>query len=210
MKRIVVLIDGTWNKEGTVGDTNVAKFDSTNPATTQNFIKELSSAGTPQHVHYHDGVGTEGDFFKRFLGGAIGFGLKKIIQDCYGFLAADYDPGDEIYLIGFSRGAYASRALAGLIGASGIPRRGDAPAFEIAWNHYRNEAGRPQSAGKWHCLGSEGDRGLQYAFGTCFVSSESFHQMRCGLGYRRFLRNSGRVRSGGAREILHALEAGIS
>jgi hypothetical protein len=52
-------------------------------------------------------------------------------------VVADYEPGDEIYICGFSRGAYAARALAGLIGASGIQRREDPRVFEVAWSHYR-------------------------------------------------------------------------
>jgi uncharacterized protein (DUF2235 family) len=71
-----------------------------------------------QNVHYHDGVGADGDLVTKVLGGAVGLGLKKIIQDAYGFVVADYESGDEIYIFGFSRGAYAARALAGLIGAS--------------------------------------------------------------------------------------------
>jgi uncharacterized protein (DUF2235 family) len=69
--------------------------------------------------------------------------------DCYGFLADDYDTGDEIYIFGFSRGAYAARALTGLIGASGIPRHSDAALFEVAWQHYRvspTARQRPQTA----------------------------------------------------------------
>ena len=77
------------------------------------------------------------DLFKKILGGAIGLGLKKIVLDCYGFLVDDYEAGDAIYILGFSRGAYAARALAGLIGASGIARRPSADLFEIAWQHYR-------------------------------------------------------------------------
>ena len=52
-------------------------------------------------------------------------------------MVTDYSVGDEIYLIGFSRGAYAAPALGGLIGASGIQRATDATTFEIAWQHYR-------------------------------------------------------------------------
>ena len=149
MKRIVILIDGTWNKEGTTGDTNVAKLDSANRIVADAFIRNKSTDGTLQHVRYHDEVGTEGDIFKKLLGGAIGLGLKKIILDCYGFLADDYDTGDEIYIFGFSRGAYAARALTGLIGASGIPRHSDAALFEVAWQHYRvspTARQRPQTA----------------------------------------------------------------
>jgi hypothetical protein len=137
MKRIVVLIDGTWNKEGTTNDTNVARLDGANRAASRRFIKEQGASGIIQKVHYHDGVGTEGDFFKRLLGGAIGCGLKQIILDCYGFIVDDYDPGDEIYLFGFSRGSYAARALAGLIGASGIARNREPALLDAAWRHYR-------------------------------------------------------------------------
>ena len=115
MKRIAVLIDGTWNKEGSGADTNVAKLDSARKI--QAFIKATAADGTLQHVHYHDGVGTEGDLIQKLLGGFIGLGLKKIIQDVYEFIVADYAAGDELYIVGFSRGAYAARALAGLIGA---------------------------------------------------------------------------------------------
>jgi uncharacterized protein (DUF2235 family) len=137
MKRIVVLIDGTWNKESITGNTNVATLDPGNRIVANAFIRAEAADGTAQHVHYHDGVGTEGDFFKKFLGGAIGLGLKQIIKECYGFVVADYAPGDEIYIAGFSRGAYAARALAGLIGASGIQRQANDETFEVAWRHYR-------------------------------------------------------------------------
>src|SRR6516162_8105596 len=143
MKRIVILIDGTWDKEGTTGNTNVAKLG------VNALIKRRAANGTVQRVRYHDGVGAYGDIFKKVLGGAIGLGLKKIVLDCYGFLVDDYEAGDEIYILGFSRGAYAARALAGLIGASGIARRPSADLFEIAWQHYRVRPAsrqRPQSA----------------------------------------------------------------
>jgi len=89
-----------------------------------------------QRVHYHDWVGGEGDFLQKVLGGAIGLALKKIIQEVYECIVTDYASGDELYIFGFSRGAYAARALAGLIGASGIQRRLDANVFEVAWQHY--------------------------------------------------------------------------
>ena len=114
MKRIIILIDGTWNKEGTTGNTNVAKWH------VNALIKRQAASGTFQRVYYHNGVGAYGDILKKILGGAIGLGLKKIVLDCYGFIVADYETGDEIYIFGFSRGAYAARALAGLIGASGV------------------------------------------------------------------------------------------
>jgi hypothetical protein len=53
------------------------------------------------------------------------------------FLALNYEEGDEIYLFGFSRGAYTARALAGVIGAAGIPKQADFNQLETVWNYYR-------------------------------------------------------------------------
>jgi len=148
MKRIVALIDGTWNKEGSGADTNIAKLDSAKKIRA--FIQATAADGTLQHVYYHDGVGSEGDFAQRVLGGVIGLGLKKIIQEVYEYIVTDYASGDELYIFGFSRGAYAARALAGLIGASGIQRKLDANVFEVAWQHYRIAPAvrkQPQTAG---------------------------------------------------------------
>src|SRR5258708_35717145 len=116
MKRIAVLIDGTWNKEGPDPNTNVAKLDPGNKIVTQAVMPEQASGAIAQHVIYHDGVGADGDLAQRLLGGVIGLGLKDIVQNVYGRLAIDYVAGDEVYIFGFSRGAYAARALAGLIG----------------------------------------------------------------------------------------------
>jgi uncharacterized protein (DUF2235 family) len=137
MKRIVVLIDGTWNQEGIGDDTNIAKLDPNYAGAGTPLIKAVSSAGILQKAFYHKGVGAESDLVKRLLGGAVGLGLKKIVQDAYQTVVENYEQGDEIYISGFSRGAYAARALAGLIGASGIQRTANQRGFDIAWDHYR-------------------------------------------------------------------------
>ena len=171
MKRIVALIDGTWNKEGSGADTNVAKLDSAKKIRA--FIQATAADGTLQHVYYHDGVGSEGDFAQRLLGGAIGLGLKKIIQEVYEYIVTDYASGDELYIFGFSRGAYAARALAGLIGASGIQRQLDANIFEVAWQHYRVAPAvrkQPQTAGS-------SDRKILTDYNT-LAAKQSFHDTR--------------------------------
>lgn len=142
MKRIVILIDGTWNEEGNGNDTNIAKLDPKNKLGPKNknvapLIKPSAADGTAQMAFYHKGVGADPDLLKHLLGGAIGLGLKQIVQDAYQTVVENYASGDEIYIIGFSRGAYAARALAGLIGASGIQRSADPKGFEIVWSHYR-------------------------------------------------------------------------
>jgi uncharacterized protein (DUF2235 family) len=137
MKRIVILIDGTWNEEGKGNDTNIAKLDPAYRA--EALIKARAADGVVQLVSYHKGVGADPDFLKHILGGAVGIGLKQIIQDACQAIVRNYEQGDEIYILGFSRGAYAARALAGLIGASGIQRFTDKPNCDAAWNYYRVE-----------------------------------------------------------------------
>ncbi|HXZ17453.1 MAG TPA: DUF2235 domain-containing protein [Roseiarcus sp.] len=137
MKRIVILIDGTWCDEDSPLDTNIAKLDPKNPKVKKPLIRPNAADGAAQRVFYHKGVGAEPELVKRVLGGAIGLGLKAIVQEASETIAANYESGDELFLIGFSRGTYAVRALGGLIGASGIQKRTDPQTFEAAWANYR-------------------------------------------------------------------------
>jgi len=141
MKRIVSLIDGTWNEEGKGNDTNIAKLDPNYAKAGAPLIRPRAADGTKQIAFYHDGVGSDPDLLKHLLGGAIGIGLKKIVQDAYRHIAENYARGDELHILGFSRGAYAARALAGLIGASGIQASVDPQnldtVFDAVWNHFR-------------------------------------------------------------------------
>jgi uncharacterized protein (DUF2235 family) len=137
MKRIVILIDGTWDQEGSGGDTNVAKLDPANAAGTSPLIKPYGEDGVDQRVVYHKGVGTDPDLIKHWLGGSIGIGLKQIVLDAYASVVNLYESSDDVFLLGFSRGAYAARALAGMIGASGIVRHDIPSNVEVAWTHYR-------------------------------------------------------------------------
>ncbi len=112
MKRLIVCSDGTWQKINTPYPTNVVKI-------TQSIVPDPANL-----VFYGEGIGT-GNFIDRVMGGLFGWGIDKNIQDAYRFLCLNYAPGDEIYLFGFSRGAYTVRSLVGLIRAVGIlPRQG--------------------------------------------------------------------------------------
>src|SRR5450631_3355174 len=106
MKRIVVLIDGTWEVETSA--TNIAKLEP--------LIKGVDEHGVESMVFYHDGVGAESNLVQHLLGGTIGLGLKEIVQAGYDSAFLNYRQGDEIYIFGFSRGAYAARAVAGRLG----------------------------------------------------------------------------------------------
>lgn len=114
MKRLVVCCDGTWNTpdqedNGIPAPTNVFKI--------YNAIVENDAPGSVKQLkYYHPGVGSEGGFVKSFLGGAVGAGISKNIRSAYHWLACNYEEGDEIYLFGFSRGAFAVRSLGGFLG----------------------------------------------------------------------------------------------
>jgi uncharacterized protein (DUF2235 family) len=72
-------------------------------------------------------------------GGAFGAGLSNNVRRAYTFLAQNYDPDDEIYIFGFSRGSYTARSLVGCLSAVGLLRREsfDARAVSMMWEHYR-------------------------------------------------------------------------
>src|ERR1700733_4290212 len=108
MRRLIICCDGTWNQADWQGGT------ATNVIRIVRAIAPVATApdGTaiPQIVYYHPGVGT-GNGVDRLLGGGLGLGLSQNVRDAYAFLANNYVPGDEIFLLGFSRGAYTARTL---------------------------------------------------------------------------------------------------
>ena len=131
-KNIVFCADGTWNHpdetdDGVPTPTNVYKL-----------FNALLQTDT-QAPHYNSGVGTDGTPIDHLLGGAIGEGLFQKIRDGYTTIARSYQDGDQIYLFGFSRGAYTARSLAGMIAVCGLPEPGkfDADATNAAFTAYR-------------------------------------------------------------------------
>ncbi len=132
MKRIVVCCDGTWNDPSKPKQTNVSKL--------KNAILQRGpdQAATEQRVHYVDGVGVRGSLWDRLRGGALGYGLDDNVQKAYQLVSQDYEPGDEIYLFGFSRGAYTARSALGMIRKCGILKHVSAAAVRRAWDHYRD------------------------------------------------------------------------
>ena len=139
-KKLVVCCDGTWNTPRT--ETNIFR--------TYRFLRER--LGGPTEVTHKDGVRTCGgratdgsevvlfydagvgtDWFSRLLGGGVGAGLSDNVRDAYRFLGHNYAPGSEIYLFGFSRGAYTARSLCGFIKAAGLL---DKPSANDVWRVY--------------------------------------------------------------------------
>ena len=115
-KNIVICADGTGNTTVKGRGTNVFKLYE---AVDQNGHR-FDPARIQQIAIYHDGVGTENLKWPRILAGVVGWGLSRNVKQLYGELARVYDPGDHIYLFGFSRGAFTVRTLGGLIATCGI------------------------------------------------------------------------------------------
>ncbi|WP_299822420.1 DUF2235 domain-containing protein [uncultured Jannaschia sp.] len=135
MKRIVILCDGTWNR-----------FDSRTPTNVVRLAQLLSPSdpeGVTQIPVYINGVGTGEGVTRvsrvadRFLGGALGWGLLENVVDAYRQLVFLYEPGDEIFIFGFSRGAYTARSLSGFIRSTGIIDRDGLNLVPRAVRRYR-------------------------------------------------------------------------
>ena len=132
-KRIIICSDGTWftpehKHQGAVTPSNVYKMTCA--------IAPQARDGTPQVVFYSKGVGTSWGL-NRFFGGAFGSGLFKNIDAAYSFLVQNYAEGDEIYFLGFSRGAYTVRSTVGLIRKCGLLQKIHSERFAEAYELYR-------------------------------------------------------------------------
>ncbi|KAL8966136.1 MAG: hypothetical protein Q9183_003505, partial [Haloplaca sp. 2 TL-2023] len=101
-------------------------------------IKAKSSDGIPQIVFYQGGVGTEGGIISKVIGGATGQGLSDNVREAYAFLANNYSNGDEIFLIGFSRGAFTARSVAGLIGGAGLLTKSGLPDLGEVYRDFQH------------------------------------------------------------------------
>ncbi|MGB6449706.1 MAG: DUF2235 domain-containing protein, partial [Steroidobacteraceae bacterium] len=129
-RRIAYCADGTW--DSTANDTNVYRIS-----------KAIVAIPGEQYSFYDDGVGSDGTPIEKLLGGAFGTGLFQKIKDGYSCIASVYEAGDQIYLFGFSRGAYTARSLAGMIAACGLPTKNpDSNLVDTAFQAYRDKGQR--------------------------------------------------------------------
>jgi len=133
-KNILVCIDGTWMTAK--NQTNVFKF------------YDMVETSERQVKFYFEGVGTR--WYTQLPGGVCGFGIKRQILSAYAAIVDTFFPGDVLQLVGFSRGAYAVRALSGLLYFSGVLKREHKDKVNAAWKHYGSR-GRSEKfrAGVW-------------------------------------------------------------
>jgi uncharacterized protein (DUF2235 family) len=130
-KRIIYCSDGTWDEPGK--NTNVYQI-----------YKALNTTAE-QVPYYDDGVGSDGLLIQKLTGAAFGLGLFQKIKDGYTKIAHAYEQGDEVFIFGFSRGAYTARSLAGMIAVCGLPTANFTDAVvETAFNAYRNKDQRAE------------------------------------------------------------------
>jgi uncharacterized protein (DUF2235 family) len=124
-KRLALFFDGTWNKPES--NTNVWRLAL--------MLADNDAKGVPQLKFYDEGVGTH--WFDRISGGAFGFGLSQNVRLGYRWLIEHYNPGDEIFVFGFSRGAFTARSLTGVIARCGLLKP-DAPmSFAQLYERYQ-------------------------------------------------------------------------
>jgi uncharacterized protein (DUF2235 family) len=130
-KRIIYCADGTWE----------AAADNTNVCTLYKALKTNAA----QLPFYDDGVGSDGNVFLQLAGGAFGTGLWTEIKEGYTAIAHAYEQGDDVYLFGFSRGAYTARSLGGMIAAAGLPTANfDDALVNLAFDAYRDKDDRAE------------------------------------------------------------------
>lgn len=134
-KKIFIFLDGTGNK---------FVDDATSQGANSNIVKLYTALkiGGDQVAYYHPGVGTMGDpairwriprWWSMIKGLAFGAGFKANVLDAYRYLMGVYNDGDQIYIFGFSRGAYTARALASLLHGYGLLCRGNEGHMLYAW-----------------------------------------------------------------------------
>lgn len=136
-KRIIFCADGTW--------------DTPQSATNVFGLFNGITISSNQIAFYDTGVGSDGTPLEQLNGGAFGEGIFQKIKDGYTKIAHVYNQDDEIFIFGFSRGAYTARSLAGMIAICGLPTGDfDDNMVNAAFQAYRNPAQRPQFDANYH------------------------------------------------------------
>ena len=120
VKRIALFLDGTWNNAD--ANTNVWR------------LKSLCGETPEQLVYYSAGVGTQSG--EQLTGGMFGIGINKEVTDAYEWLIENYVPGAQLFVFGFSRGAFTARSLAGFISKCGLLRCGSPVSIKQMFARY--------------------------------------------------------------------------
>jgi uncharacterized protein (DUF2235 family) len=128
-KRIAFCSDGTWDTASS--HSNVYK------------LYKALLVTSDQMPFYDDGVGADGILVLKVVEGAMGVGIQQKIKDGYTKIAHVYEAGDQVYIFGFSRGAFTARSLAGMIAACGLPTKNfNDSLVNTVFDAYRDSSNR--------------------------------------------------------------------
>jgi uncharacterized protein (DUF2235 family) len=131
-KRLALFLDGTWNTVST--NTNIWRLRALCAPADRN--------GVQQRIYYTAGLGTKRG--EKVRGGMFGHGLTTAVTDAYEWLIENYDPGDDFFIFGFSRGAYTARSLNGLLSKCGLLVPGAPLGVSQLFRRYRR-GGEPMT-----------------------------------------------------------------
>lgn len=130
-KNILIFSDGTGQAGGVRPDQRLSNIYKLFRASRTGPDSPIDPRN--QVAFYDEGLGTAKDegtiplrtwrFIRKFASSAIGSGISRNIADCYEAILKQYEPGDRIFLFGFSRGAYTVRCVAGVVNLCGVPSR---------------------------------------------------------------------------------------
>jgi uncharacterized protein (DUF2235 family) len=121
VKRIALYLDGTWNNVD--DNTNVWR------------LKSLCTQSPEQLVYYSAGVGTQSG--EHISGGMFGIGINEEVTNAYEWLVEHYETDAQLFIFGFSRGAFTARSLAGFISKCGLLKPGSPVAMKQLYGRYR-------------------------------------------------------------------------
>jgi len=164
-KRLIVACDGTWvnSDNGYVRDSWLPWNKTGHLANSSNVtrlcraLRSKSDDGIQQVVYYQGGLGSQNNFWSYFFGGYFGEGIGENIREAYSFLCnvshsfpssltasltmkQNYEDGDEIILVGFSRGAFTARSIGGLISSIGLLTKHGLGAFYPIFKDWEHQA----------------------------------------------------------------------
>ena len=140
MKRIAICADGTWNDRDQI-NKETRRPRPTNVTKVARAVRPRARDGANQVVFYHDGIGTRG-LADHLTGGAFGHGMEANIRALYRFIVYNFEPGDELYFFGFSRGAFTVRSLAGFMSKVGLIQKEDDYYVPEIYACYENNKGQ--------------------------------------------------------------------
>lgn len=128
-KNIIIFSDGTGQAGGLKPDQNLSNIYKLFRAARPGPESPINPAA--QIAFYDAGLGTETDEgkipfrpvqkFRKLWSAATGTGISRNIADCYEAILKHYEPGDRVFLFGFSRGAYTARCVGGVMSLCGVP-----------------------------------------------------------------------------------------